>query len=77
MKKVIPKCSNVYSLDDKWLRHPVYSDYDLVFCQAADTVSSNTLVEYLMMTSLFEPLLAILADGPSRQQCGYHAVRCI
>ncbi|XP_022707131.1 UPF0668 protein C10orf76 homolog isoform X2 [Varroa jacobsoni] len=46
----------------------------LKFLLAAETVSSNTLVEYLMMTSLFEPLLAILADGPSRQQCGYHAV---
>ncbi|OQR71675.1 UPF0668 protein C10orf76-like [Tropilaelaps mercedesae] len=42
--------------------------------EAAETVSSNTLVEYLMMTSLFEPLLAILADGPSRKHCGYHAV---
>ncbi|XP_003741198.1 armadillo-like helical domain-containing protein 3 [Galendromus occidentalis] len=54
--------------------HQTVLDTLLVLVTAAETVSNNVLVEFLMTTSVFEALIGLLSDGISRQKCGYHAV---
>lgn len=46
----------------------------LVFITGTDNVSQNTLIEYIMFTSLFECLMQLLCDPPTRQKHGHDVV---
>lgn len=46
----------------------------LVFVTGTENVSQNTLVEYIMITSMFECLMQLLCDTPTRQKHGHDVV---
>jgi hypothetical protein len=46
----------------------------VIICSAVDNVSRNTLMEYLMMNSLFESLVHLLSDSESRARHGQSAI---
>lgn len=49
----------------------------LVFVTGTENVSQNTLLEYIMVTSLFESLMQLLCDTATRQQHGHDVVLLI
>lgn len=46
----------------------------LVLVSAADNVSQNTMLEYLMMNSVFDAVVAIFSSPAARQEHGFDAV---
>ncbi|KAK4881781.1 hypothetical protein RN001_005100 [Aquatica leii] len=46
----------------------------LVFVTGTENVSQNTIIEYIMFTSMFECLMQLLCDTPSRQIHGHDVV---
>ncbi|KAJ8025947.1 Armadillo-like helical domain-containing protein 3 [Holothuria leucospilota] len=46
----------------------------LVLATITDNVSQNTLMEYMMINSVFESLITILSNPVSRQEHGYEAI---
>ena len=46
----------------------------VIICTAVDNVSRNTLMEYLMMNSIFESLVHLLSDTESRARHGQSAI---
>lgn len=46
----------------------------VIICTAVDNVSRNTLMEYLMMNSIFESLVHLLSDSESRARHGQSAI---
>lgn len=49
----------------------------LVFVTGTENVSQNTLLEYIMVTSLFESLIQLLCDTTTRQHHGHDVVLLI
>lgn len=49
----------------------------LVFVTGTENVSQNTLLEYIMVTSLFESLMKLLCDTTTRQKHGHDVVLLI
>ena len=46
----------------------------IIICTAVDNVSRNTLMEYLMMNSIFESLVHLLSNSDSRVRHGQSAI---
>lgn len=46
----------------------------LVFLTGTDNISQNTLIEYVMITSMFECLIQLLCDTHTRQKHGHDVV---
>ncbi|XP_060801499.1 armadillo-like helical domain-containing protein 3 [Amyelois transitella] len=74
MQKLFEHCSTILSGDVPESLKSMVLKLLLVIATGIDNIDDNPLVEYLMMNSLFEPLIQLLCTSTERQQHGYDVV---
>ncbi|XP_013141569.1 PREDICTED: UPF0668 protein C10orf76 homolog [Papilio polytes] len=74
MQKFLEHCSTVLSGDVPDSLKSMVIKLLLVIATGVDNIDENPLVEYLMMNSLFEPLIQLLCTSTERQHHGYDVV---
>ncbi|CAH2047104.1 unnamed protein product, partial [Iphiclides podalirius] len=74
MQKLLEHCSNILSGDVPDSLKSMVLKLLLVVATGVDNIDDNPLVEYLMLNSLFEPLIQLLCTSTERQQHGYDVV---
>ncbi|XP_053604682.1 armadillo-like helical domain-containing protein 3 isoform X2 [Plodia interpunctella] len=74
MQKLFEHCSTILSGDVPDSLKSMVLKLLLVIATGLDNIDDNPLVEYLMMNSLFEPLVQLLCTSTERQQHGYDVV---
>ncbi|XP_013173601.1 PREDICTED: UPF0668 protein C10orf76 homolog [Papilio xuthus] len=74
MHKLLEHCSSVLSGDVPDSLKSMVIKLLLVIATGVDNIDENPLVEYLMLNSLFEPLIQLLCTSTERQHHGYDVV---
>nr|XP_026496390.1 armadillo-like helical domain-containing protein 3 [Vanessa tameamea]XP_026496391.1 armadillo-like helical domain-containing protein 3 [Vanessa tameamea] len=74
MQKLLEHCSSVLSGDVPDSLKSMVLKLLLIIATGIDNIDDNPLVEYLMLHSLFEPLIQLLCTATERQQHGYDVV---
>ncbi|CAK1555338.1 unnamed protein product [Leptosia nina] len=74
MQKLLEHCNSVMSGDVPDSLKSMVLKLLLIIATGIDNIDDNPLVEYLMMHSLFEPLIHLLCTSTERQQHGYDVV---
>ncbi|XP_026748904.2 armadillo-like helical domain-containing protein 3 [Galleria mellonella] len=74
MQKLFEHCSTMLSGDVPDSLKSMVIKLLLVIATGIDNIDDNPLVEYLMLNSLFEPLIQLLCTSTERQQHGYDVV---
>ncbi|CAH0399785.1 unnamed protein product [Chilo suppressalis] len=74
MQKLFEHCSNILSGDVPESLKSMVLKLLLIIATGIDNIDENPLVEYLMLNSLFEPLIQLLCTSTERQQHGYDVV---
>ncbi|CAK1585365.1 unnamed protein product [Parnassius mnemosyne] len=74
MQKLLEHCSTVLSGDVPDSLKSMVLKLLLVIATGVDNIDDNPLMEYLMLHSLFEPLIQLLCTSTERQQHGYDVV---
>ncbi|CAG5028392.1 unnamed protein product [Parnassius apollo] len=74
MQKLLEHCSTILSGDVPDSLKSMVLKLLLVIATGVDNIDDNPLVEYLMLHSLFEPLIQLLCTSTERQQHGYDVV---
>ncbi|XP_050348790.1 armadillo-like helical domain-containing protein 3 [Nymphalis io] len=74
MQKLLEHCSTVLSGDVPDSLKSMVLKLLLIIATGIDNIDDNPLVEYLMLHSLFEPLIQLLCTAAERQQHGYDVV---
>ncbi|XP_046977824.1 armadillo-like helical domain-containing protein 3 [Vanessa cardui] len=74
MQKLLEHCSTVLSGDVPDSLKSMVLKLLLIIATGIDNIDDNPLVEYLMLHSLFEPLIQLLCTATERQQHGYDVV---
>ncbi|XP_059057213.1 armadillo-like helical domain-containing protein 3 [Achroia grisella] len=74
MQKLFEHCSTILSGDVPDSLKSMVIKLLLVIATGMDNIDDNPLVEYLMLNSLFEPLIQLLCTSTERQQHGYDVV---
>ncbi|XP_049872224.1 armadillo-like helical domain-containing protein 3 [Pectinophora gossypiella] len=77
MQKLLEQCSTILSGDVPDSLKSMVLKLLLVIATGVDNIDDNPLVEYLMLNSLFEPLVQLLCTSTERQQHGYDVVLLI
>ncbi|KPJ19848.1 UPF0668 protein C10orf76-like [Papilio machaon] len=74
MQKLLEHCSAVLSGDVPDSLKSMVIKLLLVIATGVDNIDENPLVEYLMLNSLFDPLIQLLCTSTERQHHGYDVV---
>ncbi|XP_068633844.1 armadillo-like helical domain-containing protein 3 [Battus philenor] len=74
MQKLLEHCSTLLSGDVPESLKSMVLKLLLVIATGVDNLDDNPLAEYLMLNSLFEPLIQLLCTPTERQQHGYDVV---
>ncbi|CAH0719983.1 unnamed protein product, partial [Brenthis ino] len=74
MQKLLEHCSTVLSGDVPDSLKSMVLKLLLIIATGFENIDENPLVEYLMLHSLFEPLIQLLCTSTERQQHGYDVV---
>ncbi|XP_052741104.1 armadillo-like helical domain-containing protein 3 isoform X2 [Bicyclus anynana] len=74
MQKLLEHCSTVLAGDVPDSLKSMVIKLLLIIAIGIDNIDENPLVEYLMLHSLFEPLMQLLCTSTERQQHGYDVV---
>lgn len=74
MRTLLQHCNRILSGDYRASLKTLCLKLLLLIVTGTDNVSQNTLLEYLMMNSIFETLIQLLTDASSRSQHGHDIV---
>ncbi|CAG9858277.1 unnamed protein product [Phyllotreta striolata] len=77
LQKLLKMCQSFLEGDSTEAVKALCLKVILILTTGLDTINQNSLIEYIMITPLFECLVKLLCDMPTRQRHGYDVILII